>query len=493
MGGEDSEQPSTQHNATADSSGSPSTPIVFFPGGPPPMRQATRPPSSPSSAGTANMSGPSRDTRPVNQASVIQQPATATETYIRQTKGVATSTLTHILFSALNDSAAKLPASTTPAVARPVLSTALHGGHQSLSSGSSVAPPVTTLRLLPPSLLLPHTLPALPTSVAQVLSVRKTVAMGPKQTQRAPSAIQKANQGGSPARSAVRKPSKGKVVATDSKGKKGKGIAKAKRSKDENVDGPETDVSSHSGQSDDDMVQSAVATPTVTKSGRQVTRPSPYKPASVHSSAKKRHRPDRGGKPELCTLCGRWPNFNNNKIIICNDCGGAWHQRCYTPRIPDEATSEDANWVCGMCKNGQPPKKSKGQTKQGTQVAYEADGGDADSDAGSQRSPSPEGRNWSKRGVLGPARPQNANEELPEQTWPAWPAPGQGMYAELPPEHEDKEHLEDFADKTVRHIVYNEKGEVIWRSTDGEPVPQPHGGLKEKKAVVKKRKSQTDA
>ncbi|KAI9654054.1 MAG: hypothetical protein M1831_005571 [Alyxoria varia] len=141
---------------------------------------------------------------------------------------------------------------------------------------------------------------------------------------------------------------------------------------------------------------------TVTKFGRNVQKPQPFKPtsATVPASANKTttsravagtvapvgvapvapepligssipppippttpisgltaprgRRPKHSKPPEfvLCRKCGRDYSPESNVIVFCDGCNVSWHQWCHDPPIPREVVEvEKMSWFCGGCAN----------------------------------------------------------------------------------------------------------------------------------------------
>ncbi|KAL9114026.1 MAG: hypothetical protein Q9227_001798 [Pyrenula ochraceoflavens] len=100
---------------------------------------------------------------------------------------------------------------------------------------------------------------------------------------------------------------------------------------------------------------------TLTKSGRQVNRPSAFVPPESPASSTKKPREEeprhfikkgnvaKGGE-QLCEKCDRPQSPAKNPIVFCDKCNRCWHQRCHEPRIPDLViTDKDAEWLCKDC------------------------------------------------------------------------------------------------------------------------------------------------
>lgn len=108
------------------------------------------------------------------------------------------------------------------------------------------------------------------------------------------------------------------------------------------------------GSSKEDGTASPPA-PTMTKSGRQVQKPSTYNPATADQSSGKR----RGGQPiskartaeqALCKRCTRMHSPASNQMVFCDGCNDGWHQMCHEPWIEDDAVRDASRaWFCADC------------------------------------------------------------------------------------------------------------------------------------------------
>ncbi|CAJ2512618.1 Uu.00g007370.m01.CDS01 [Anthostomella pinea] len=128
-------------------------------------------------------------------------------------------------------------------------------------------------------------------------------------------------------------------------------IQKRKRGKDDD-DG---ESSSLSDLSDSDVEhKDQLAVPTMTKSGRQVQKPTQYNPASMAGSSSQQQKRKNWGKrtPEqaLCKVCTRGLSPVSNQIVFCDGCNLCWHQLCHDPYIDDDFVSDEGrSWFCGRC------------------------------------------------------------------------------------------------------------------------------------------------
>lgn len=127
--------------------------------------------------------------------------------------------------------------------------------------------------------------------------------------------------------------------------------ANTKRTKSEGTETPGTDSASV-----DDSKRTAAAdtTPTMTKSGRQVQKPTQYFPpasSSTSSSQKrKQHQGKRTAEQALCKVCTRGLSPAKNQIVFCDGCNACWHQLCHEPQIDHDYVSDQSrSWFCHRC------------------------------------------------------------------------------------------------------------------------------------------------
>ncbi|KAI1327672.1 hypothetical protein F5Y16DRAFT_186168 [Xylariaceae sp. FL0255] len=135
-------------------------------------------------------------------------------------------------------------------------------------------------------------------------------------------------------------------VTTASK-TKGKEVRGAKRKRAKNDDGAS---SSLTDPSDSDFEPSNKnVTPTMTKSGRQVQKPTQFNPTEVAGS-KRKHYGKRTPEQALCRVCTRGLSPNKNQIVFCDGCNSCWHQMCHDPYIEDDYVSDESlSWFCRGC------------------------------------------------------------------------------------------------------------------------------------------------
>lgn len=96
------------------------------------------------------------------------------------------------------------------------------------------------------------------------------------------------------------------------------------------------------------------AIPTMTKSGRQVQKPSQYNPSQQSardaSSQKRKNYGKRTPEQALCKVCTRGLSPAKNQIVFCDGCNCCWHQMCHDPYIDDDFVSnESRSWYCRGC------------------------------------------------------------------------------------------------------------------------------------------------
>ncbi len=258
--------------------------------------------------------------------------------------------------------------------------------------------------------------------------------------------------------------------------------------------------------------------PTMTKSGRQVTKPTTYDPAAMDAGTKKRvHYGKRTQEQALCKRCTRMHSPASNQIVFCDRCDSAWHQMCHEPWIADDVVRDaKAPWKCAECQSrldrhqskkpkpseknlqeswaGKPTEQKKAYLSTLSQqelVELLMRGLEShpdlpifpatDSDASGQGLPLQNGsvnsvRKTSQSGRSSPAkgrgngknrRSLTQKEDGQEQEEfdpyePRWSEAGKGLYSQLPPESADTEHLVDGNDfEAFSVIIYNEKGRKV--------------------------------
>ena len=406
-----------------------------------------------------------------------------------------------------------------------IKSSAYNDAKRRLVMGMATSTP-TTLQMPAPA---PPT--ASTTSVSSTAKLTSALQSSTTATSMAPSkgasGSLSASQRISQSKSAARKAGAGqpKIVSAESKVKKTKIMLtkrnsnKRKRGREERNDSG--DSSSLSELSDVEPVQdeSANVPPTMTKSGRQVTKPATYDPAAMDAGTKKRvHYGKRTQEQALCKRCTRMHSPTSNQMVFCDDCDDAWHQLCHEPRI-DNAVVRDtkAQWFCAGCQGrrdrlqGKKPKpvdktpaedwqqKSMDQKRaylsglshqdlllammRGLEVnpdlpIYPAVAPATQAAAPLLSGPINSVRKAAQPGRLYPAKrrgngknrkilPRNNSDDGAENAEenpfePKWTEAGKGMYSLLPPEREDDKHLVDHDDyESFSVILFDERGRKI--------------------------------
>ncbi|KAI1161754.1 hypothetical protein F5B18DRAFT_662888 [Nemania serpens] len=148
------------------------------------------------------------------------------------------------------------------------------------------------------------------------------------------------------AKPVLAKPAAPKSIPAKQKGKSARGT-KRKRGK-ENGDTPSS--LSEPSDSDTDGAMKAQKAATMTKSGRQVQKPTQFNPTGTGGAQKRRHYGKRTAEQALCKVCTRGLSPNMNQIVFCDGCNFCWHQMCHDPYIDDDFVSDESrSWFCGRC------------------------------------------------------------------------------------------------------------------------------------------------
>ncbi|KAI0126140.1 hypothetical protein BJ170DRAFT_461450 [Xylariales sp. AK1849] len=141
-------------------------------------------------------------------------------------------------------------------------------------------------------------------------------------------------------------PTRGRPRKSEKKGKAPQGT-KRKRGKDE--DDNSSPLSDPPESDEDDEYQDASA-PTMTKSGRQILKPTQFNPTTASGPGKRKHYGKRTPEQALCKVCTRGLSPANNQIVFCDGCNFCWHQMCHDPYIDDEFVSDESrSWFCQGC------------------------------------------------------------------------------------------------------------------------------------------------
>lgn len=144
-----------------------------------------------------------------------------------------------------------------------------------------------------------------------------------------------------------------KAPAPKAKGKRQRGT-KRKRGKNDDED----TSSSLSDLSDEEGITVATtasaketqAVHTMTKSGRQVQKPSQYNPSQQTAAQKRKNYGKRTPEQALCKVCTRGLSPAKNQIVFCDGCNCCWHQLCHEPYIDDDFVSNQSrSWFCRGC------------------------------------------------------------------------------------------------------------------------------------------------
>lgn len=113
---------------------------------------------------------------------------------------------------------------------------------------------------------------------------------------------------------------------------------------------------------------------TMTKSGRQVLKPTTYNPVAVEAANKKhrsshsqqqQHYGKRTAEQALCKKCTRLHSPAQNPMVFCDGCNEGWHQRCHEPVIPTEVIRDQTKgWICSACVVAKSQKHHPGKKQQ---------------------------------------------------------------------------------------------------------------------------------
>ncbi|KAI8623611.1 hypothetical protein F5Y19DRAFT_370608 [Xylariaceae sp. FL1651] len=137
-----------------------------------------------------------------------------------------------------------------------------------------------------------------------------------------------------------------KTLSTKQKGKATRGM---KRKRGKNNDDISSSLSELS-DSDTELATKSQTAATMTKSGRQVQKPTQFNPAEAAGSQKRKHYGKRTAEQALCKVCTRGLSPNTNQIVFCDGCNSCWHQLCHDPYIDDDFVSnESQSWFCSRC------------------------------------------------------------------------------------------------------------------------------------------------
>ncbi|KAI1453114.1 hypothetical protein F4805DRAFT_386623 [Annulohypoxylon moriforme] len=151
-----------------------------------------------------------------------------------------------------------------------------------------------------------------------------------------------------------------KILTPKPKSKAQRGTKRKRGKDDDDEDGTsslsELSESEGSGTITAASAREAQSVMTMTKSGRQVQKPSQYNPTaqSARDAAAAAQKRKAYGKrtPEqaLCKVCTRGLSLAANQIVFCDGCNCCWHQMCHDPYIDDDFVSNEArSWFCRGC------------------------------------------------------------------------------------------------------------------------------------------------
>ncbi|RYP75818.1 hypothetical protein DL770_007335 [Monosporascus sp. CRB-9-2] len=245
------------------------------------------------------------------------------------------------------------------------------------------------------------------------------------------------------------------------------------------------------------------ATPTKTKSGRQVQKPSQYNPSSAAGAQKRKHYGKRTPEQALCKVCTRGLSPLKNQIVFCDGCNFCWHQLCHDPYIDDDFVSnETRSWFCNRCLAKRERHLAKKKTLEGfkgpgpaaKRSSYGLPAGSIDDDPFSRADASLSGpihyaRQASAPGNIsanshqpgskprsGPKGSFEGQEQAMRETSidsiPAsWPKVGQGCLAGLNIKEDDLQDKNDFEAFSV--TTYDSKGRKVMEN--GMPVEANEG------------------
>ncbi|KAM0789846.1 hypothetical protein ACM66B_006693 [Microbotryomycetes sp. NB124-2] len=90
--------------------------------------------------------------------------------------------------------------------------------------------------------------------------------------------------------------------------------------------------------------------PSTTKSGRKISRPTPFVP-TVKPTIQRRKRGSMLNPDAflMCQVCKEGHSAEQNKLVICDACSKGWHQLCHEPNIQEELVNSDTPFRCKNC------------------------------------------------------------------------------------------------------------------------------------------------
>ncbi|KAL2132588.1 hypothetical protein VTI74DRAFT_3611 [Chaetomium olivicolor] len=305
-----------------------------------PPESATAPAPAPSPrSGTAPVSFP--PTRPP----YVPQFTAATQMILKRMKGEPSSL-----------SAALSQVSRAPSVTASIPSTTYDDVKRRLVMGMNTSTTQMTMQMPAPARAQPQpaTVPVVPVATAA----------RPASSKAGMSAIRKVTAGlTASSKPTPIKTTVTKVVTSETKIKKTKtsivsrGHGKRKRARTQDDDDASSTTSLTSSPEPETLFleTTAPATPTLltmTKSGRQVLKPTAYNPAAMDaaSSRKRTHYGKRTADQALCRKCSRMHSPASNQMVFCDGCNDGWHQLCHDPWISDDAVKDQTRpWFCAAC------------------------------------------------------------------------------------------------------------------------------------------------
>ncbi|KAI4594624.1 hypothetical protein KJ359_007712 [Pestalotiopsis sp. 9143b] len=176
------------------------------------------------------------------------------------------------------------------------------------------------------------------------------------------------------------------------------------------------------------------ATPTMTKSGRQILKPNQFNPATDSGTGKRKHYGKRTAEQALCKVCTRGLSRVNNQVVFCDGCNLCWHQMCHEPYIDDDFVSDESrSWFCRGCS----AKREKHLAKKKNVSGHK---GVSWPSKTLEQAPGNSAANATQEnGKIGQADRENS-EDIP----PAWPRVGAGVLAGINLNEADFEDKNDF-------------------------------------------------
>ncbi|KAK4051524.1 hypothetical protein OIV83_002664 [Microbotryomycetes sp. JL201] len=121
----------------------------------------------------------------------------------------------------------------------------------------------------------------------------------------------------------------------------------------EEEDQDDDNVSIGNDMNEDDMQDDYTGLeglPSTTKSGRKISRPTPFVP-TIKPTIQRRKRGSMYNPDAflMCQVCKEGHSAPANKLVICDACSKGWHQLCHEPNIQDELVNSDVPFRCKEC------------------------------------------------------------------------------------------------------------------------------------------------